>query len=74
MNCREAVEKLWQYLDQELDGTMMVEVERHLQECRHCFSQAEYERHLKMLLRRSCGCEQAPPELRARLARLLRTF
>jgi mycothiol system anti-sigma-R factor len=74
MNCSEAVEKLWQYLDRELDGATVAEVERHLQECRDCFSRAEFERHLRALLRRSCGCEQAPATLRARLHRLLGMF
>ncbi|HBZ70671.1 MAG TPA: mycothiol system anti-sigma-R factor [Deltaproteobacteria bacterium] len=74
MNCTEAVEKLWQYLDRELDSDTVAEIERHLQECRDCFSKAEFERHLRLILRRSCGCEQAPPELRARLHRLLGMF
>lgn len=38
MNCNEAVEKLWQYLDRELEGDKVVEIELHLQECRGCFS------------------------------------
>jgi len=74
MNCNEAVEKLWQYLDRELDGEGAAEVERHLQECRECFSRAEFEQRLRALLRRSCGCEHAPAELRDRLHRLLKMF
>jgi mycothiol system anti-sigma-R factor len=74
MNCREAVEKLWQYLDRELDGESSTQLQHHLQECRECFSKAEFETHLRALLRRSCGGEQAPPELRERLSRLLRMF
>lgn len=74
MNCQEALEKLWQYLDRELDGESSTQLQRHLQECRECFSKAEFERRLRALLRRSCGGEQAPPELRERLSRLLRMF
>jgi mycothiol system anti-sigma-R factor len=74
MNCREAVEKLWQYLDRELDGESSTQLQDHLQECRECFSKAEFERALRELLRRSCAGEQAPPELRERLSRLLRMF
>ncbi len=74
MNCQEAVEKLWQYLDRELDGEVSSEIQRHLHECRGCFSKAEFEQQLRALLRRSCGAEQAPPELRERLSRLLRMF
>jgi mycothiol system anti-sigma-R factor len=74
MNCQEALERLWQYLDHELDGESSTELQRHLQECRECFSKAEFERRLRALLRRSCGGDQAPPELRKRLSRLLRMF
>jgi len=74
MNCDEAVEKLWQYLDRELDDRMVADVEHHLRECRECFSKAEFERRLRVLLRRSCGCERAPLQLRARLSQLLRMF
>lgn len=73
MNCEEAVEKLWQYLDRELEGEASTQLQQHLQQCRECFSKAEFERHLRAILRRSCG-EQAPPELRERLSRLLRMF
>jgi len=74
MDCEETLEKLWQYLDRELDRDAAGKLERHLQECRECFSRAEFERRLQALVRRSCTGEQAPPELRERLRRLLRMF
>jgi mycothiol system anti-sigma-R factor len=74
MNCEEAVEKVWQFLDKELDGASFVEMQKHLEECRHCFSKVEFEERLRAMLRRSCCSEQAPPELRERLSKLLRLF
>lgn len=74
MNCEECEKLIWQYLDGELDGVSSGDLQRHLEECRDCFSHAEFERQVKELVRRSCGCEQAPPELRERLSRLLRMF
>ncbi|HKV46197.1 MAG TPA: mycothiol system anti-sigma-R factor [bacterium] len=74
MNCEEALEKLWQYLDRELDGESTSELHRHLEECRHCFSKVEFEQRLRAIVRRSCSGEQAPAELRERLSRLLRLF
>ena len=74
MNCDEALEKLWQYLDRELDAQTVAAIERHLNDCRDCFCKAEFERRLRVLLRRSCGCERAPLRLRARLSQLLRMF
>lgn len=74
MNCEETLEKLWQFLDKELDGASSGELERHLEECRHCFSKAEFEQRLRAIVRRSCSGEQAPPELRERLRRLISLF
>lgn len=74
MNCEESLEKLWQFLDKELDGASSDELQRHLDECRHCFSKVEFEQRLRTMLRRSCTGEQAPPELRERLSRLVRLF
>jgi mycothiol system anti-sigma-R factor len=74
MNCEECEKLIWQYLDGELDGVSSEDLQRHLEGCRECFSHAEFERQVKELVRRSCGSEQAPPELRERLSRLLRLF
>ena len=74
MNCEESMEMLWQFLDKELDGAATGELQRHLEECRHCFSKAEFEQRLRAMVRRSCSCEHAPPELRERLSKLIRLF
>jgi len=74
MNCEECLRHLWQYIDGELDVESSDDLQRHLAQCRECFSYAEFERRLKEMLRRSCEQEQAPPELRERLTRLLRMF
>jgi mycothiol system anti-sigma-R factor len=74
MNCQETLEKLWQYLDKELDSASSVELQEHLEQCRQCFSKAEFEYRLRARLRRSCCEDHAPPELRERLSRLLRLY
>jgi len=74
MDCEESLEKLWQFLDQELDGESAARLAQHLEECRHCFDRAEFERRLKAMVRRSCECETAPAELRDRLTKLIRMF
>ena len=74
MNCEEAVEKVWQFLDKELDEASFAEMQKHLEECRHCFSKVEFEERLRVMLRRSCCSEKAPAELRERLTRLMRLF
>lgn len=74
MNCEECERLIWQYLDGELDGVSSEDLQRHLGACRDCYTHAEFERQVKELVRRSCGSEQAPTELRERLSRLLRMF
>ncbi len=65
---------MWQYLDGELDRESSGKVLQHFEQCRACFSYAEFERQLKEMVRRSCGRDQAPPALRERLSWLLRVF
>ncbi len=74
MSCQQALQQLSQYLDRELDDESSGELARHLAECRQCFSLAEFERHLRAMVRRSCGCEQAPPSLQERVNKLLRLY
>jgi len=74
MNCQQTLQKLSQYLDRELDEGSSSELARHLAECRKCFSLAEFERHLRAIVRRSCASEQVPPSLQERLNKLLRLY
>ncbi len=74
MNCEQTLQQLSRYLDRELDDGSSSELARHLAECRPCFSLAEFERHLRAMVRRSCGCEQAPPSLQERVNKLLRLY
>jgi mycothiol system anti-sigma-R factor len=74
MNCQQVLQRLWQYLDGELDGEDSGEVARHLEECRRCFSRAQFERHLQAMVRRSCESEEIPRDLKGRVDKLLRLF
>jgi mycothiol system anti-sigma-R factor len=74
VNCRECLEHMWQYIDGELDVVETDELQRHLAQCRECFSEAEFERRLKEMMRRACGGEQAPAHLRERLTKILSMF
>lgn len=74
MNCQECLEQLWQYMDGELDVASTAELQRHLARCRECFSEAEFERRLKAMVRRACCGERAPARLRERLTKILQLF
>jgi mycothiol system anti-sigma-R factor len=65
--CSEVLARVYEYLDGELDDHDVAKIRQHLEECRPCLSQYDVDMALKALLRRSCSCESAPEELRARI-------
>jgi anti-sigma factor (TIGR02949 family) len=70
ISCEEALRRLFDYLDRELEPHAHGEMEYHLARCRSCFSRAEFERRLKERLREMAGA-RAPRRLQARVKRLL---
>ncbi|UPK73942.1 mycothiol system anti-sigma-R factor [Nocardioidaceae bacterium SCSIO 66511] len=70
--CREALEKLYVAIDNELANADIATIERHLAECAPCLSEYDVERIIKKLVARSCH-EHAPEPLRARVLTTIRT-
>jgi mycothiol system anti-sigma-R factor len=66
-DCREVLDRVYEYLDGEMTGDDIDKIRQHLTECSPCLSEYDLDVALKALVRRSCGCEQAPEELRARI-------
>lgn len=73
MSCEEALRRLAEYLDRELDRRSDAALARHLERCRACFSRAEFERKLKQALR-GTGSRHAPERLRSRIKSLVDSF
>ena len=71
MDCREVAEELYLYLDRELAPDEVRQVARHLQRCPGCFELTSFESGVMKLIRRDCGAERAPEELKQRLSSLL---
>jgi mycothiol system anti-sigma-R factor len=65
--CSEVLSRVYEYLDGELGEHDVAKIRQHLEECRPCLSQYDLDLALKALLRRSCGCEAAPEDLRTRI-------
>ena len=65
--CSEVLDRVYEYLDGEMNEHDVAKIRQHLEECRPCLSQYDVDLALKALLRRSCACEPAPEELRARI-------
>jgi mycothiol system anti-sigma-R factor len=70
-DCREVIEKVYLYLDGEMEDADTIDIRVHLDECSPCLRQYGVEQEIKALVARKCGCETAPQELRLKvLARL----
>lgn len=70
-NCKTVLEKLYLYLDREIASVTYAEIEAHLARCQPCHERVEFERELKLTVRRKCQ-EQVPPEMIERLRSRLR--
>ena len=69
-DCREAVHRLYHFLDGELTVERRVMIQRHLDECANCIEAYEFEAELRLAISR--GCREAVPEsLRLRVAQVL---
>lgn len=72
-SCEEALRRLAEYLDDELNSDEAKSVADHLETCRSCYSRAEFERLLKSRVAELRACEMEPGfELRIRT--LIRDF
>ncbi|MGV8967339.1 MAG: mycothiol system anti-sigma-R factor [Cellulomonas sp.] len=66
VECREALERLSEFLDSELAESDGDRIREHLADCEPCLSEYDLEDHIKKLVRRSCS-ESAPAELHVRI-------
>lgn len=67
IDCRQAVERLYEYLDRELTPELRSEVERHLDACAGCFSHFEFERAFLRFLEARARGRGAGPDLKRRI-------
>ena len=66
-DCREALLKVYEYLDGEMGPGDCERIRQHLQECGPCLREYDLDQALKALIRRSCRCESAPEALRTQI-------
>jgi mycothiol system anti-sigma-R factor len=66
-DCSEVLERVYEYLDGELDEYKVGKIRQHLDECHHCLSEYDLDVALKALVRRACLSDCAPDDLRARI-------
>lgn len=66
ISCRDAIAKLWDFLDEELDAEGCAQMREHLERCRACFPHYDFQRAYRDFMA-SCRNDCAPPELRRRI-------
>jgi len=72
INCKEAVARLWSYLDRNLGRVEEQELEAHLGLCRHCCGELEFARQIRGVLRGTTGAVKIPAVARVRLEAFLK--
>lgn len=70
INCSEAVEKLWDYVENDLDGSNQDKMEEHLAFCRRCCGEVEFTQELRTLMR-SAARPKLPPKVAEHLGKFL---
>lgn len=67
IRCEEALARLWDFLDGELDAHDEAEVRRHIELCALCYPQYDFQRAYFELMRRIREQETTPGEVRRKL-------
>jgi mycothiol system anti-sigma-R factor len=73
LDCEQVLRSIFAYLDGELEGGQRRGVTNHLEQCRSCFSRAEFEMRLKGHLA-GLGRETPPPAFEERIRSLISQF
>ena len=73
ISCKEAMSKLYQYLDSQLDDISDKEIEKHVHDCRECFSRVDFEKSLRSKVLQSASIE-TPLDVQHRLKSLIEKF
>jgi mycothiol system anti-sigma-R factor len=70
--CSEVLERLYTYLDGEIEDQSYAQIRQHLDECGPCLREYGLEEAVKRLVHKCCGAEPAPSELRVKVMTRIR--
>ncbi len=69
--CSEALLRVFEFLDGEMEPADHAKIRAHLDACAECLRQYDLDQMVKFVVKRSCSQEQAPTRLRATILRSL---
>ena len=67
ITCMEALEKLYEYLDGEMEGVSGEQVSKHLEICKSCFPHLQLEKSFREAVRRVQAGEVCPEEVKQKV-------
>ncbi len=71
-NCDDSLERMYLYIDNELDAASAEVVRYHINDCPPCFDAFSFEERLKIVVRTRLS-EEIPPEMLERLRAVIRS-
>ncbi|MFG3252870.1 mycothiol system anti-sigma-R factor [Streptomyces sp. NPDC048172] len=66
-DCSEVLDHLYEYLDREMPDSDCEKFQEHFDECSPCFEKYGLEQEVKKLVKRCCGQDDVPTDLRAKV-------
>jgi mycothiol system anti-sigma-R factor len=66
-DCNDVLDRVYDYLDGELDSNWSSDIRQHLDECGPCLEEYGLDQVVKQLVARHCGCDPVPEDLRAKV-------
>lgn len=67
MDCSEVLNHLYEYLDKEMPERDCEKIKDHFDECSPCLEQYGLEQEVKKLVKRCCGQDDVPTDLRSKV-------
>jgi anti-sigma factor (TIGR02949 family) len=64
IECEHVLERVYEFLDHEVDTATGDEIRAHLTDCEPCLDRYDVEQAVKSLVKRCCGNDKAPAHLR----------
>ena len=74
IDCSHALMQVYEYLDGEMGPDDCAKIREHLAHCGPCLKEYDIDQMLKAMVRRSCGCEAAPTQLRMQIMSRITTI
>ncbi|GII58896.1 hypothetical protein Pth03_72850 [Planotetraspora thailandica] len=65
--CSDVLDRVYTYLDGELDESGCADIRQHLDECHPCLEEYGLEKVVKQLVAKHCGCDPVPDDLREKV-------